>query len=133
MPNQIPVPAVSKEQVAEEQKVATGRYEASGGSGDTYKADPNYHKMADFLGLQQQDRIDSDMANKIAFIRDATKETDELDAMVKIRDMIKQLGVSYQGKELVNKLYQYTRLSANMETIQKEMSLLVEDTNVSKS
>lgn len=126
MSNLISVP----ENKAEKQKALdrnqNARIEPSFGSGDTYKYDMNYHKMADFLGLKKDDKMDFDIAQKVAYLRDFTKEKDELDAMVKIRDVIKQLGVTFQGKELVNHLYKYTRLYQDRIRVDKEISLLVD-------
>ena len=46
--------------------------------------------------------------------------------MVKIRNIIRMLGLSMRGKELVNSLYQYTRLQKEQERLDKEMSLIIE-------
>lgn len=99
-----------------------------GGGKENFKYDEKYHKMADFLGVKQDDKMDSELAEKIAFIRDFTGETEELEAMIKIRDMKRRLGTSIQGKDLVKALYQLARLEGlkkdTTQKYQKEMEKL---------
>jgi len=94
--------------------------------GVPFRTNPDYHKMADFLGLKNEDRLDEEVAQKISYIRDFTKADNEIEAMVKIKEIKRMLGEPTQGKLLVNKLYQYVRLSGQKEMIEKEMSLLVD-------
>lgn len=120
-------PQPSQQEVEENRRATEEHVVPSFGSGDTFKVDPNYYRMANFLGLKDTDRLDSDIANKVSFIRDFTKEKSESDAMVKIRKMIRSLGISSQGKDLVTKLYAYTRLAKDREDIDKEISAYVDE------
>lgn len=82
--------------------------------GDTFKYNPEYHKVADFLGVDIHDREDYDLANKISLIRDYAgikgKSDSPEDALWAITDIRKGLGVNTQGRTLVNQLYQHMRL-----------------------
>lgn len=98
-------------------------YDTSLSADDQWKYDPNYLKMADFLGLQDMDRHDYDVAKKIAFLRDFTEAKEEVDAKIKLKEIIADLGVQSKGKELVKHLYEYARLYQDKTRIDKEMSL----------
>lgn len=110
--------------VEQQNPTSEGRIEPSMTEGEAYRYDPKYYKMTSFLGLQEGDRYDTDVANKIAFIRDFTGEKSEVDAMIQIKKMIKKLGIPVKGKELVQTLFQYARLKSDEQTIRKELSLL---------
>lgn len=94
---------------------------------DSYKYNPQYHAMADLLGLQDEDRLDLEIAQKISFLRDFTSEKEEVDAKIKLKQMIKDLGLSSRGRDLVKNLYQFARLSQEKTRIEKELSLIVEN------
>lgn len=104
--------------------IGTGRMTPSMTEGEAYRFDPKYHRMTDFLGLQEGDKFDTDTANKIAFIRDFTGEKSETDAMIKIKKIIRKMGIPVKGKELVKTLFQYARLKSDQENIKKELQLL---------
>lgn len=114
----------TEQQVKEQARKADNNVVTSISSKSAFKYNVKYHKMTDFLGLTTDDKMDSDLAEKVSFIRDYTKEKDELDAMVKIRDMIRDLGLQSKGKELVVNLYKYARLASERERIDKEINLL---------
>lgn len=92
---------------------------------DSYKYNQDYHKVADFLGVTGDDKMDEDIAGKISFLTDYTGKSDPLDVMVAFRDMIRELGVSMQGPELVKMMYKYARLAQERKNIDKEIDLLV--------
>ncbi len=117
-------PEPSKKEVEEKKRAVEEHVKPTFGSGEAFKLDANYRKLASFLELKPEDRDDVEVAQKVAFIRDYTGEKEELDAMVKIRDMIHKLGLPTQGKELVKSLYAYARLSKERERIDKEISLI---------
>jgi hypothetical protein len=118
MANQIPEPTKTEQKPSPEQSVSTPG-EAS------FKFDKDYHGLSDFLGLSQEDRLNEEVAQKVSFIRDFVDEVDELDATIKIRDLIRSLGVPEKGKTLVKTLYEYTRLESQKDTIEKKQSLLI--------
>lgn len=117
-------PAQTPQQKEEASRANDEHVSLSFGTGDAYKLDMNYHKMADFIGLNDQERMDQKVANKVAYLRDFTKEVDDLDAMIKIRDLKKSMGLQSKGKDLLNNLYQYARLIQERQRIDKEMSLI---------
>ncbi len=114
----------SPQQIAEGARSVTEHVKSTFGSGDAYKLDPNYHKLADLLGLADDERMDLDIAHKLSFLRDWTGETDEVDALLKIKQMSKELGLSTKGKELTKSLFVYARLINDRERIDKEISLV---------
>jgi len=99
--------------------------------GDSYKYNPDYHKFADFLGVDAELRSDHDLAQKIATIYDWGKENlhgngDRVDVSMAIKNLKSFLGTNLQGEELVKKLYQWVRLDRDRRRIEKEMELLNE-------
>ena len=76
MPNQIIIPSPTQEEILAEQKKNDYKVEQPGEASFKYNAD--YHKMAEFLGLQDQDKMNEEVAKKVAFIRDMTCEKDDL-------------------------------------------------------
>jgi hypothetical protein len=117
-------PVETPQQVAESSRMNTNNIRTSFGSGDAFKLDPNYHKLADLLGLRDDERMDLDIAHKLSFLRDWTGETDEVDALLKIKQMSKELGLTTKGKELTKSLFVYARLINDRERIDKEISLV---------
>lgn len=81
---------------------------------DTYRYDPDYHRMADFLGVDRDDRNNIKMAQKISLLTDwATWETgkDDLESLVeKIEELTKSEGINDRGRTLVDHLYQKIRI-----------------------
>lgn len=81
--------------------------------GETWKYDPNYHRMAEFLGVDRFDREDYETAKKIAMISDwagIDKHGDVDRAQRAITQLRKELGVQFIGKTLVTELYKQVRL-----------------------
>jgi hypothetical protein len=129
-------PILPPEVVAKQEREETRRVEEhvtpTFTRGDEYKLDPNYHKMADLLGLKDDERLDVDIAQKLSFLRDFTGEKEEVDALLKVKQMIRDLGISSRGKELTKTLYQYARLAQEREKINKEIKVITnikEETN----
>ena len=132
MANDIIPPPPTVEEVAQKknEEITIGKQPPTLVNRDvSWKYNPDYGQMVEFLGVKDEDRFDEEVAEKVSFLRDFTKADNETDAKVKIKEIIKSLGVSYRGKELVKHLYQYARLSADKERIDKELSLLVEKQN----
>ena len=119
-------PEPTSQQVEETARATTGIHDVkpSFGSGDAFKLDPDYHKMADLLGLKDDERMDIELAQKLAFIREFTGEKEEVDALLKVKQMIRDLGIPTIGKELTKTLYQYARLAKDRERIEKEIKVI---------
>ena len=82
--------------------------------GDVWQYDPNYHRTAEFLGVNEYDRKDYELASKISFLTDWADKTgkkDISDKLITIDSLRKQVGTQAIGKILVNQLYQQIRLS----------------------
>lgn len=127
MPNQIVGPEETPKQIEEAARKADQNVQQAGGNKeDALKMNMEYQKMADFLGVKTEDKGDMELAGKISAIRDYVREPDELNAMIRIRDIIRSLGIQSKGKDLINNLYQYVRLASDRERIDKEISLLHE-------
>lgn len=82
--------------------------------GDAFRYNPDYHRVAEFLGVDKYDREDYGTASKISIIRDwagiqSKSETTE-GALLAIDDLRKQLGFQFIGKPLVNEMYKAIRL-----------------------
>ncbi len=91
---------------------------------------PDYHRMADFYDVQHEDRRDDFLAEKISYLTEWAKETTKSDDRLQhqeiIKNLIKDLGYSMKGKELVTKLHKWARLDLDKQRIKKEMELLNE-------
>jgi hypothetical protein len=124
MSNQIPEPT---QDVQDEKRTTVDGNQTSSAEDTTkWRFNPEYHEFADFLGLKADEKSDESLAQKLSFLHDYTHATDILDAKIKIMELQKQLGVNYQGKTLVNHLYQYVRLLQQRDSIDKEIDLTVE-------
>lgn len=96
-------------------------------SGNSYLDDTNYHRMAKFLGVGIYEREDPKMAQKISELSDwaATKSgrNDELSRMKTIKQLIRDMGVTYKGKELIGELWRFASLDTNKMIIEEEMEM----------
>lgn len=119
----------TSQEVTEAKRSVTENIKPMFGTGDAFKLDPNYHKMADLLGLDDGERMDIDLAQKLSYLRDFTGEKEEVDALLKVKQMIRDLGIPTRGKELTKTLYQYARLAKDRERIDKEIQVI---TNLKK-
>lgn len=83
--------------------------------GDTWRYDPSYHRLADFLGVDKYERDRLEFAEKLSLIADWSgldKHGDVMKAMHGIKRLQRELGVQVVGKPLVTELYQAIRLGA---------------------
>lgn len=92
--------------------------------GESWKYNPDYHRLSDFFGIDIHDRQDFNLAKKVAFLDDWTgtkipKGTlqDRMAEMIKVR---KTLGIPTIGKDLVGQLYQIARLEVDRGMQKKE-------------
>jgi hypothetical protein len=93
-----------------------------------YMDDIDYHRVAEFLEVNNEDRKDFKLAEKIGYLYDWAKEETGSDDRIKrleaIKGLQKRLGIQQTGKETIKKLYQYTRLDQDRRRIEKEMELI---------
>lgn len=82
--------------------------------GEMWKYDPDYHRMADYLGLDVHARQDYGLAQKISIIRDWAgmqgKNDTTTEALGALQKLKHQLGTNIQGKELIHDMYEHIRL-----------------------
>jgi len=94
----------------------------------SYLDDIEYHRTADFFGLSMEDRRDSKIADKLSFLDEwagnETKSKDRVDKLLKIKSLIKGLGWSMQGKDLIKRLYVWVRLDNDRKRIEKQQELI---------
>lgn len=81
--------------------------------GETWQYDEGFHKMSNLMGVDKYDRNDFELAKKLSYLRDSTGSQDESEAMGKIEDLRKKLGLNTQGKTLIDQLYQHVRLQGD--------------------
>lgn len=85
--------------------------------GDAWKYDPEYNRVAEFLGVDRFKREDYDVAKKISTIRDYLDLNGKLSRIDQVLSSIqkikKSLGSNTQGELLVNELYQHARLDVD--------------------
>ena len=112
-------PSDSPERKAEGEKIFEGTR--------SYMDNLDYHKTAEFFDIAYDDRRDTNLYEKVEFIREwasqQSESKDAVDGLSKINELRKKLGLSVKGKELVVKLYRYIRLSVDKDRIEKEMKL----------
>ena len=93
--------------------------------------DIDYHRVADHFEVDYETRRDENLAKNLSFIFDwaktQTKSDDRVLNLEVLRGLTKNLGINYKGKELVKKLYQWTRLDQQRQRIEKEMGLMTDD------
>ena len=79
------------------------------------KYNPTYHRLSDYVGVDKHERGDSETVRKMSFIYDWTgkrsKSKDTSGVIGYLAKVIKDSGVSFRGKTLVDYLYQNMRLS----------------------
>jgi len=90
--------------------------------------DINYHRMSDLLEVSYEDRRDHHLAEKISFLTDwakeQTKSDDRMTQYMAIKQLTNGLGYQIKGKELLIKLYHWTKLDLNRRKIEQAMELL---------
>lgn len=83
-------------------------------SDNSYRYDPKYHRLADLLGVNKDDKLDSHLARKISLLADWSKQKSKSDSpddiYAVIESLSRKLGVQFIGKTLVDHLYQRVRV-----------------------
>lgn len=89
---------------------------------DNFKYDPEYHRFADYMGVDRNDRNDFRVAKKLALLYDwsakRSKTPGAHNAVKQLDGLRKHLGVNFVGPTLVNFLYD--RVRVNMDRDQAE-------------
>lgn len=82
--------------------------------GEPWRYNQDYHRVSDFIGVDRHAREDYGIAQKVSLIRDWAglqgKDDSTEAALTAIQKLKKQMGVPYQGKALVDEMYQHIRL-----------------------
>ncbi len=104
---------------------------------ESYKYNPDYHKFADYLGLDKYQRDDFDTAKKVGLIYDWAMSRvgrDDPRAIIdEINSVQRKLGVQSIGNELVLRLYQKARLEdKSSKGLEKERALALERIELKK-
>ncbi len=85
--------------------------------GETWRLNPDYHKVSDFLGVNVYDRNDFELAKKVFALKDwalsKSKGKSLNDALWEMKSFKKELGHQFIGKPLVVEMYKNMRLSEN--------------------
>lgn len=84
--------------------------------GDSFQYDPDYHRMSNFLGVDQHERGDMKIAEKISALKDwaqSQHKSGELnDTLSALHELRRKVGTQSQGKTLINELYQHLRFQS---------------------
>ena len=85
-----------------------------------------YHKMSDFLGLNDAERRAPKIAEQVSYLTDWAQEVtgkkDEASQMRAINQLKRDLGTTYKGLDLITILYRYARLDEQKRSVEGEMS-----------
>lgn len=87
-----------------------------------------YNRVADFLGIDYETRQDPRMAEKIDFMfkwgQTESGSEDRLKSLVAIQNLIKGLGYTEKGPEMIKKVYKWMRLDSTRKRVETEMTLI---------
>ena len=89
-----------------------------------------YHRVADFLDLSYSERQDPNLAEKVDLLyrwgQDTSGSEERIDALMAIKNLIKGMGITDKGQEMIKKVYKWIRLDNSRKKIEKEMELINE-------
>lgn len=82
---------------------------------DSWKYNQDYHRVADFLGLDVYDRQDYRLAQKVSYLVDRVRQQDEpmVEAISRLHQVRKKMGINTKGQTLLHQMYEYLRLHEN--------------------
>lgn len=84
--------------------------------GETWKYDPDYHRVSDYLGVDAFDRQDVKLAQKVSTLRDwasqHSKSESIEDNVAALNDLRHKVGSNNLGKTLIDELYQHLRFQS---------------------
>lgn len=91
---------------------------------------PEYHKIADFFELDETERRNPQVAEKLSWLADwgfdMTRSDNITDALHSLKALKSFMGINSKGFDLVNKMHMWARLDTRRREIQKEMELIHE-------
>jgi len=94
----------------------------------TFMDDINYHKMADFMGVDYDARKDSSLAEKLSWLYDWAEEmvgSSEREDVYKELQMFKKfIANDEKGLDAINKMYKWTRLEKDKWKITQKMKTI---------
>ena len=92
--------------------------------GETWQYNPDYHRTADFLGVNIYDRRDYKIAKKIAALSDwaehKTGKKDIQSVLTEVARLQRSIGTSVVGKTLVDQLFENMRITEDTTRLKKE-------------
>lgn len=95
----------------------------------SFMDDIEYHRMSDFFDVSYDDRKDIKIAEKLSYLTDwakeKTKSEDRLQQTIALKELKTGLGFQSKGLELIDKLYQWTRLDVDRKRLEQKMELIV--------
>jgi len=90
----------------------------------------SYHRMCDFLRINDIDRKDHKIAEKINSVtewaRGVSKSNNEITHLRLVKGLLKDLGISNVGIDLLDRLNRYVRLDEEKRDLENEMELYKE-------
>lgn len=85
---------------------------------DNTGTDPAFHALSNYLGVDKYKRADHEMAKKMAHIYNWSQvkggSDDPLKILQDLHGSVRGLGVQFKGEELVNYLFQHSRLDSSV-------------------
>ena len=86
-----------------------------------------YHRAADGLDINYEDRNDSKVSEQVDYLMDYAKEItgkeDRLDLLLALKSIQRSLGYTETGKTGLKKLYNWVRLDSQRRRIEKKMEV----------
>lgn len=93
----------------------------------SFMDDINYHRTAAFFDLSLDERKNVRTAEKLSYLTDwafsRLGTTDPIAALTELKRLKMQLGLTDEGDPLIKKLYQFARLDAQKQQIDRELDL----------
>lgn len=97
---------------------------------DQFLYKPEFHRFADFLGIDKHQREDYSLSSKVLFIYEwgskKAKSDDFVDVLRAVTKMKKDIGNNTRGETLVKDMYRWARLEYDSLRLQDEKSIRME-------
>lgn len=94
---------------------------------DSFLYDPNFHRFADFMGIDKYARDDYNISKKILFLyewgRRKVQSDDFIDVLKAVTGLKKDIGTTTKGKTLVDDMYKWARLDYDSLRIRDEKQI----------
>ena len=93
----------------------------------SYMDDINYHRTAHYFDLSLEERKNVRIAEKLSYLTDwamaKLESKNHVEALSELKRMTMQLGLTDKGDSLIKKLYEFARLDAQRQKIEKELDM----------